>query len=139
MAVIDGVTYWNDSKATNFHAVEAALAKFAAPVFLIAGGRAKGGDIAAFVGRIAPRVKHAFLLGETGPALAVACAAHGVPHTVCASLEEATGAAARQATPGDHVLLSPGFASFDMFRGYDHRGDQFEQLVNHLGTAVVAR
>ena len=139
VAVIDGVTYWNDSKATNFHAVEAALAKFAAPVLLIAGGRAKGGDIADFVRRIAPRVKHVFLLGETGPALAVACAAHGVPHTVCASLEEATGVAARQAGPGDHVLLSPGFASFDMFRGYDHRGDQFEQLVNHLGTAVVAR
>jgi len=137
VAVIEGVTYWNDSKATNFHAVEAALARFAAPVFLIAGGKAKGGDLAAFVRRIAPRAKHAFLIGETSPALAAACAAHGVPHTLCATLEAATRAAARHAAPGDHVLLSPGFASFDMFRGYEHRGDQFEQLVNRLGTTVV--
>jgi hypothetical protein len=86
VAVIEGVTYWNDSKATNFHAVEAALARFAAPVFLIAGGKAKGGDLAAFVRRIAPRVKQAFLIGDTSPALAAACAAHGVPHTVCATL-----------------------------------------------------
>jgi UDP-N-acetylmuramoylalanine--D-glutamate ligase len=137
VAVIEGVTYWNDSKATNFHAVEAALARFAAPVFLIAGGQAKGGDLAAFVRRIAPRVKQAFLIGDTSPALAAACAAHGVPHTLCVTLGEATRAAAGHAAPGDHVLLSPGFASFDMFRGYEHRGDQFEQLVNRLGTTIV--
>jgi UDP-N-acetylmuramoylalanine--D-glutamate ligase len=139
VAVIEGVTYWNDSKATNFHAVEAALARFPAPVFLIAGGKTKGGDVAAFVHRIAPRVKHAFLIGETSAALAAAGDTHGVPYTVCASLEEATRAAAGHAAPGDHVLLSPGFASFDMFRGYEHRGDQFEQLVNRLGSTVVVR
>jgi UDP-N-acetylmuramoylalanine--D-glutamate ligase len=138
VAVIGSVTYWNDSKATNFHAVEAALARFAAPVLLIAGGKAKGGDLAAFVHRIAPRVKHALLIGETRSTLAASCTALGVAHTVCASLEEAVQAAARLAAPGDHVLLSPGFASFDMFRGYDHRGDVFEQLVNHLATVVVA-
>ena len=139
VAVIEGVTYWNDSKATNFHAVEAALARFPAPVLLIAGGKAKGGDLAAVVRRIAPRVKQAFLLGDTSAALAAACAAQGVIHTVCATLEEATRAAAGHAAPGDHVLLSPGFASFDMFRGYEHRGDQFEQLVNRLGSTVVVR
>jgi UDP-N-acetylmuramoylalanine--D-glutamate ligase len=84
-------------------------------------------------------VKQAFLIGDTSAVLAAACAAQGVPHTVCASLEEATHAAAGHAAPGDHVLLSPGFASFDMFRGYEHRGDQFEQLVNRLGSTVVVR
>jgi UDP-N-acetylmuramoylalanine--D-glutamate ligase len=137
--VIEGVTYWNDSKATNFHAVEAALARFTAPVLLIAGGKAKGGDLTAFVRRIAPRVKQAFLIGDTRAALAAACAVHGVLHRVCETFEEAIHAAAGQAGPGDHVLLSPGFASFDMFRSYEHRGDQFEQLVNRLGSTVVVR
>jgi UDP-N-acetylmuramoylalanine--D-glutamate ligase len=129
VAEIDGVTYWNDSKATNFHAVEAALARCAGPVLLIAGGKSKGGDLAAFVRRIAPRVRRAFLIGETSAALAEACGHVGVPHAVCASLGEAVRAAAEAAGPGDQVLLSPGFASFDQFRGYEDRGDQFEQLV----------
>ncbi|KAB2858897.1 MAG: hypothetical protein F9K43_24205, partial [Bauldia sp.] len=59
----DGVTFWNDSKATNFHAVEAALAGFDRPVLVILGGKPKGGDLAAFVKRLAPRVKHASLIG----------------------------------------------------------------------------
>jgi UDP-N-acetylmuramoylalanine--D-glutamate ligase len=127
-----GVTWWNDSKATNFHAVEGALARFTAPVLLIAGGKSKGGDIAAFVARIAPRLKHAFLIGDTAPALAAACLARGVPHTLCATLAQAVRQAAENAAAGDAVLLSPGFASFDMFRGYQDRGDRFEQLVQEL-------
>ncbi|MBI3885431.1 MAG: UDP-N-acetylmuramoyl-L-alanine--D-glutamate ligase [Opitutae bacterium] len=127
-----GITYWNDSKATNFHAVEAALAGFAAPVLWIGGGKAKGGDLAEFVRRIARRVRHAFLLGETQPALAALCRDSQVPATACATLAEAVGAARAQAVAGDHVLLSPGFASFDMFRGSDDRGRQFQQLVENL-------
>ncbi|HVS54407.1 MAG TPA: UDP-N-acetylmuramoyl-L-alanine--D-glutamate ligase [Opitutaceae bacterium] len=131
----EGVVYWNDSKATNFHAVEAALAGFAAPVVLIAGGKPKGGDLAGFVHRIAPRVKHAVLLGESSGELAFHCAAFRVAHTTCGSLAEAVRRAAELAVAGDHVLLSPGFASFDMFRNYEDRGDQFEHLVRELGAA----
>ncbi|HWA86146.1 MAG TPA: UDP-N-acetylmuramoyl-L-alanine--D-glutamate ligase, partial [Opitutus sp.] len=131
-----GVTYWNDSKATNFHAVEAALARFAEPVVLIAGGRAKGGDLAGFVHRIAPRVKHAVLIGETSTELAFHCSAFRVAHTTCGTLAEAVRRAAELAGPGEHVLLSPGFASFDMFRGYADRGEQFELLVRDLGVAA---
>lgn len=127
-----GVTFWNDSKATNFHAVEAALATFAAPVLWIGGGKAKGGDLGAFVGRIARSVRHAFLLGETSAALAGHCREARVPATLCASLAAAVEAAFAQAVAGDHVVLSPGFASFDMFRGYDDRGRQFEALVGKL-------
>lgn len=127
-----GVGWWNDSKATNFHAAEAALAQFRAPVILLAGGKAKGGDLAGFIGRIAPRVKQVFLIGQTASELAVACQAHGVAHTVSGTLAEAVSRAAVLAVPGDQVLLSPGFASLDQFRGYDDRGTQFEALVSKL-------
>ena len=127
-----GVTWWDDSKATNFHAVEAALTRFTAPVILIAGGKSKGGDLAAFVGRVAPRVRHCCLIGETRAALAAACAAHAVACTDCGVLEAAVRRAAALARPGDHVLLSPAFASFDQFQGYADRGAQFTALVRGL-------
>lgn len=136
VAEIEGVAFWNDSKATNFHAVEAALAGFDAPIFLIAGGRAKGGDIAGFVRRIAPRVRRAFLIGETATELARACAKAGVAHAVCATLAEAVRTAAAAARSGEHVLLSPAFASFDMFRNYEDRGDQFERLVREISATA---
>lgn len=127
-----GVTFWNDSKATNFHAVEAALATFSAPVLWIGGGKAKGGDLGAFIARIAAKVRHAFLIGETSPALAGHCREARVPATLCSSLAGAVQSAFAQAGAGDHIVLSPGFASFDMFRGYDDRGRQFEALVGNL-------
>jgi UDP-N-acetylmuramoylalanine--D-glutamate ligase len=138
VAVQSGVTYWNDSKATNFHAVEAALAGFARPVVVILGGKPKGGDLAGFVHRIAPRVRHALLIGQTSTELAFHCAAFRVAHTTCGSLAEAVRRAAEVAEPGEHVLLSPGFASFDMFRSYEDRGDQFEQLVREPGAAPAS-
>jgi len=133
----DGVTFWNDSKATNFHAVEAALARFNAPVVLIAGGKPKGGDLAGFVHRIGPRVKHAVLIGETSAELAYHCSTFRVAHTSCANFGEAVRRAAELADAGEHVLLSPGFASFDMFRNYEDRGDQFESLVQNLGAPAA--
>ena len=135
--VVEGVSFWNDSKATNFHAVEAALAGFASPVVLIAGGRSKGGDLAAFARRISPRVAHAVLIGETGPALAAALALHGVAHSAASSLDEAVRIAASHAHQGGHVILSPGFSSFDMFRNYEDRGNQFEKAVGELHAARV--
>src|SRR6185369_11572835 len=126
-----GVTFWNDSKATNFHAVEAALATFAGPVLWIGGGKAKGGDLAGFVRRIARHLRHAFLIGETSSALAGHCRDVRVPATPCATLAEALNGAFAVAAVGDHIVLSPGFASFDMFHGYDDRGRQFESLVEN--------
>ncbi len=139
VAEIDRVSYWNDSKATNFHAVEAALNRFGAPVVLIAGGKAKGGDLAAFVRRIGPRVRHACLIGETRSILAALCGAEGVPHTVCSGLAEAVACASSIAGAGDHVLLSPGFSSFDQFRNYEDRGSHFIRLVNDMGAKPVLR
>ena len=135
----DGVGFWYDSKATNFHAVEAALAGFAAPVVLIAGGKPKGGDLAGFVHRIAPRVKHAVLIGQASAELAFQSSTFRVSHTSCATLEEAVRRAAELAAPGEHVLFSPGFASFDMFRSYEDRGDQFERLARDLPCGELSR
>jgi UDP-N-acetylmuramoylalanine--D-glutamate ligase len=137
VATVDGVTFWNDSKATNFHAVEAALAGIRGPVVLIAGGRSKGGDIGGFARRIAPRISHAVLIGETGPVLAAALESCGVAHQCVAAFEDAVRAAATAAPAGGNVLLSPGFASFDMFRGYEDRGDRFERAVADLHPARV--
>jgi UDP-N-acetylmuramoylalanine--D-glutamate ligase len=137
VGTLDTVTYWNDSKATNFHAVEAALAGFEKPVVLIAGGRSKGGDLPGFAQRVAPRVSHVVLIGETGPALAAAFEALGVPHSVCPGLDEAVRCAASAAQPGSDVVLSPGFSSFDMFRNYEERGDRFERSVSELSAARV--
>jgi UDP-N-acetylmuramoylalanine--D-glutamate ligase len=99
---------------------------------LIAGGKSKGGDLAGFVHRIAPRVKHAMLIGETTAELALHCVTHRVAHTCCRNFPEAVRRATELADAGDHVLLSPGFASFDMFRNYEDRGNQFELLVQNL-------
>jgi UDP-N-acetylmuramoylalanine--D-glutamate ligase len=79
------------------------------------------------------------LLGETRYALAAACAEYGVACALCLTLAEAVERAAAVAAPGDHVLLSPAFASFDQFRSYEDRGVQFERLVNNLGATVVFR
>ena len=136
VAVKGGVTWWNDSKATNFHAVEAAVAGFGSPVILIAGGKSKGGDVAAFVRRLVPQVKQAFFIGETRHVLATFAGVNGMPHTVCADLAEAARRAAEMAVAGDNILLSPGFASFDQFKNYEDRGRQFVALVNNSGAFV---
>ena len=136
-AVVDGTTYWNDSKGTNFHAVEAALSGLSGPVVLIAGGRSKGGDVAGFVRRIAPRVAHAVLIGETAASLGGACESLGIPHTLCAGMDEAVRAAAAAAGGRGNVLMSPGFSSFDMFRNYEDRGEAFERAVAELSAARV--
>jgi UDP-N-acetylmuramoylalanine--D-glutamate ligase len=136
---VAGVTFWNDSKATNFHAVEAALSRFTAPVVLIAGGKSKGGDLAGFMHRIAPKVKHVVLIGETSAELAFHASTFRIAHTTAATLAEAVRRAVELSTAPDHVLLSPGFASFDLFRGYADRGEQFERLVRDLGAPPVLK
>jgi UDP-N-acetylmuramoylalanine--D-glutamate ligase len=132
-----GITWWDDSKATNFHAAEAALARFQSPVLLIAGGKSKGGDIAGFVARVAPRVRHMALIGETRHALAAACAQAGLPHTVCTDLDSAVASLMLLAAPGDDIVLSPGFSSLDQFTGYAERGDAFAKLARgHVAVSL---
>jgi UDP-N-acetylmuramoylalanine-D-glutamate ligase len=131
---------WNLVAHTAGSAVFAgsSVARFAGPVVLIAGGKSKGGDLAGFVHRIAPRVKHVVLVGTTGADMAFHCATFRVAHTVCGALEEAVRRAAELAESGEHVLFSPGFASFDIFRNFEDRGDQFERFARDLAASSAS-
>ncbi len=118
-----GVTWVDDSKATNPHAAAAALDGVRSAVW-IAGGLAKGVDLSPLAGHVG-RVRKALLIGEAAPALAELCAGVGVEAVICASIEEACDLAAEAARPGDTVLLAPACASFDQFRDYADRGQRF--------------
>ena len=130
---INGVDFINDSKATNVHAMESALRGMDDKVVLIAGGKEKGLDYLPVTQLIAAKTTAVFTIGEIGPRLA-ALWGHAVPCTVCSSLDDAVRAALAAASQGQSVLFAPGTSSFDMFTGYDHRGDSFIQSVNQLIT-----
>ena len=129
VAVVDGVAWVNDSKATNADAAARALACYGRLVW-IAGGQAKSGGIEALTGYF-PRIAHAELIGRDAPALAKTLTAYGVGHHIAGTLENAVLAALRAALAhaADVVLLSPACASFDQFSGFEARGDRFIQLV----------
>ncbi|MGF1546321.1 MAG: UDP-N-acetylmuramoyl-L-alanine--D-glutamate ligase [Thiotrichales bacterium] len=125
---LDGVTWLNDSKATNVGAAVAALNGLRDPVILLAGGQGKGQDFSLLRTAVAARARAVLLFGEDAPKLAAAlegaCEVRQVP-----TLEEAVALAQTLAEPGDYVLLSPACASFDMFMGYAHRGERFAEQV----------
>ncbi len=131
---VDGVDFFNDSKATNIDAVAKALASFDRPVVLIMGGRNKGYRFHALAGAMAARVKHLLVMGEAADAI-VADTDGVAPVQRAGSMAEAVAVAHRLAVPGDVVLLSPGCASFDMFNNYKHRGDAFCSEVAALTSA----
>lgn len=130
VAEIDGVLYVDDSKSTNPGSVVAALHAYNRPVVLIAGGRSKGTDFVELGVAIRQRAKTLVLIGEA--ASEIAAHAKSVPTVRAQSMEEAVSKAREAASPGDVVLLSPGCASFDMFRSAEHRGETFVAAVNAL-------
>jgi UDP-N-acetylmuramoylalanine--D-glutamate ligase len=123
-----GVTWVNDSKATNPHAAVASIRAYPS-VVLIAGGRNKALDVAAIARE--PSVRYVIGLGEEGPAV-VAAAVEG---ELAGDMAEAVAVADRVARQGDTVLLAPGCASFDMYGSYGERGDHFAELVRGLKEA----
>ncbi len=133
VAMIDGVAYVNDSKATNGDAAARALACYDA-VYWIAGGRPKEGGLKATLPHL-ERVRHAYLIGEA--ALAFSQFLDGkVPVTVAGDLKtalaEARKLAKKEKLDGAVVLLSPACASFDQFDSFEHRGDVFREMVEKL-------
>ena len=126
-----GVRFVNDSKGTNVDATLKALESIDQPIWLIAGGRDKGGDFARLAQAVRRRVRRVILIGEAAPLLRQAW--EGVATmTEAATLRDAVDLAAQGALPGDVVLLSPACASFDMFADYQDRGRQFKALVHAL-------
>lgn len=126
----DGVLFVNDSKATNVAATLRAVAAYDRPLLLIAGGRAKGESFEPLAAAARGRVDRAFLIGEAAPELAEALG--DVPHETSGDLGTALAAAAAAARAGDVVLLSPACASYDQFRDFEERGDEFRRLVAAL-------
>ncbi|RMF13493.1 MAG: UDP-N-acetylmuramoyl-L-alanine--D-glutamate ligase [Alphaproteobacteria bacterium] len=136
LGTLGNVTFVNDSKATNIEAAARALAAFEG-IHWLAGGRAKSLDVAAaepFLGH----VRAAWLFGECARELA-ARLAERIPVRVFATLEEATRAAAAAAGPGETVLLSPGAASFDAYRDFEERGEDFRRTVKMLMNETLGR
>ena len=133
VAEVAGVRYVNDSKATNSAAARRALNAYDAPLHLILGGRPKGeswGELAHDVA--AANVVTAYLIGEAAEPLSVDLGYENVPFLVSVTLERALAEAASVARPGEIVLLSPACASYDQFRDYEHRGEEFRRLVQNL-------
>lgn len=132
-----GVTFWNDSKATNFHAALAAFDSLDGPVYWIGGGSGKGGDIDAFARSIAAKVEAVFLYGEVAESFAACLRSVDFRVEIHTDLVEAVAAAtlAALANSPSVVLLSPGFASFDQFSGYAARGKTFISTVFSLKDA----
>jgi UDP-N-acetylmuramoylalanine--D-glutamate ligase len=128
---VDGVDYVNDSKATNLDALEKALLSEPRPVVLIAGGKDKGFEFGSITELIARKVHHVVLIGEMAPRIAALWESR-VPCERADSLADAVTRARGHARTGDVVLFSPGTSSFDMFRNYADRGDQFRNLVQSL-------
>ena len=128
VACINGITYINDSKATNTDAVNKALRSLAGPAVLIAGGRDKGLDFSTIKEVVAEKVKLAVVIGETQDRICRAWE-KAVPCVRASSMAEAVSVASSRARSGDTVLLSPACASFDMFENYEHRGDEFKRHV----------
>jgi UDP-N-acetylmuramoylalanine--D-glutamate ligase len=128
---LDGVTWVNDSKGTNVDSVWYALASYDSPIVLIAGGRDKDSDFTVLRERVQEKTRALVLIGEATDKIEKAMA--GVKPVVRAeTLSDAIDQARSLARPGDVVMLSPACASFDMFKNFEDRGDQFKDLVNRL-------
>jgi UDP-N-acetylmuramoylalanine--D-glutamate ligase len=133
VAEIDGVRYVNDSKATNTAAARQALHAFEAPLHLILGGREKGERFDEFAQEIAAaNVSTVYLIGEAAGRLGEDLEYAMVPNLLAVTLERAVAEAASVSRPGEVVLLSPACASYDQFRDFEHRGEEFRRLVENL-------
>ena len=137
VAEIDGVKFYNDSKATNVDSTVKALEAFERNVIVILGGKDKGSDYTTLAPLVSRRVKQVVLLGAASDKIAAQL--EGVrPMTRAASMQDAVQQSMQAAEAGDTVLLAPACASFDMFDNYEHRGRVFKQEVMNLQRRVTS-
>ena len=124
-----GVSYVNDSKATNVASTIVALRSYPGGIHLIAGGRGKSQDFSPLAALVAERCRAVYLIGEAENELAEALEPSGVELHASGDLERAVATARAAAASGDVVLLSPACASYDQFRDFEARGKRFRELV----------
>jgi UDP-N-acetylmuramoylalanine--D-glutamate ligase len=130
------VTYYDDSKGTNIDAVIRAVNALKGEIILIAGGVDKGAAYTPWLNAFAGRVKCVFAIGQAAFKIKQDLSPN-LPVEECSSLELAVKDATSIAKPGQVVLLSPGCSSFDMFRDYVHRGEEFKRIVNELEEKIT--
>jgi UDP-N-acetylmuramoylalanine--D-glutamate ligase len=132
VAEVSGVTYFDDSKGTNVGATEAALKGLEKPAVVILGGDGKGQDFSPLKEAVAKHARAVVLIGRDGPLIEKAITGCGKPVLKAGDMDEAVRIAAKNAQPGDAVLMSPACASFDMYRNYLHRAEAFISAVKKL-------
>jgi UDP-N-acetylmuramoylalanine--D-glutamate ligase len=131
VAVVGGVRFIDDSKATNPGAASADLDTLTEPFWVIAGGLNKGLDLTGFAGKLAASARGAFVIGEAAAEIAAELAGR-IPVAMCADIRQAVQAAYAAAGPGEAVILAPACASFDQFQDQADRGEKFAAAVRAL-------
>ncbi|MDE3186305.1 MAG: UDP-N-acetylmuramoyl-L-alanine--D-glutamate ligase [Acidobacteriota bacterium] len=129
VATLNGVEYYNDSKATNVDATAKAIAAFSSGIHLILGGKDKNSDYTQLADLLRTRVRAVYTIGSAATKIESQLRGMVQLHS-CETLEKAVNAAAAAARPGEVVLLAPACSSFDQFESYEHRGRVFKELVN---------
>lgn len=130
---LDGVRYYNDSKATNVDATLKAVAAFEGRLWIILGGKDKGSDYSPLLPALQGKAHAALLIGAA--AQKIEGQLRGIATQQCGALDAAIMEAHSRAQSGDTVLLAPACASFDQFESYEHRGREFKRIVASLGAA----
>jgi UDP-N-acetylmuramoylalanine--D-glutamate ligase len=131
VTAVNGVSFYNDSKATSVDATTKALDSFEGKLWVILGGKDKGSDYTVLRDRLHRKAHAALLIGAAAEKIALQLEG-AVPLVYSGTLKCAVGHAWENAQPGDTVLLAPACASFDQFQSYEHRGRAFKDLVNGL-------
>jgi UDP-N-acetylmuramoylalanine--D-glutamate ligase len=139
VAEIAGVSFYNDSKATNVDATLKAIEAFSTPILIILGGKDKAGDYTVLREPLRRGARLALLIGSAAEKIATELG-DALPVVRAGTLETAVTMAFERARPGDTVLLAPACASFDQFQNFEHRGRAYKQLVRdlHQGAAASA-
>lgn len=129
---VHGVSFFNDSKATNVNSTWYALESMKTPIIWIAGGTDKGNDYSCLIELVKEKVKALICLGNDNHKLISTFGTLVDSVVETHSMEEAVSAAYRLGNPGDVVLLSPACASFDLFENYEDRGIKFKNAIREL-------
>lgn len=138
VGMVNGVTFYDDSKGTNVGSTVAALNGMMMPVILIAGGDGKEQDFSPLAEPIRKRAKAVVLIGKDARSIESAITSARVDTVHASTMANAVESAYSRASSGDAVLLSPACASFDMFKNYKHRGDVFAECVQALKARLEA-